>query len=564
MLSHIHIRDFAIVDQLDLEFDDKLSALTGETGAGKSILLDALGLCLGDRADSDTIRPGADRAELTVSFELDESNPALAWLDEHELREDNDCILRRIIQAGGRSKSYINGRPAPLQALRELGEQLVDIHGQHAHQSLLRKEMQRQLLDDFGGHQELLRQAAALYSEYRDLQREIEQLEGGQQDYESRLELLRYQVNELEALGLEAEDIEALDAEHRKLSSAGDLLTTCQALLTTLYDDDGSAQSALSHAAGELERMRSIDPALGDAHEMFNNALIQLEEGCDNLRRYADSVDLDPGRLEWIEERLGSLNDLARKHRLRPEELPARLEALREELAHLEGAEERLTALRQRQANIMSEYRQVASQLTEARRQAATLLDQSVTGFIKELGMPGGELRIEVEPQDTNAPSRFGADHVLFTVRTNPGQSFGPVHRVASGGELSRIGLAIQVATVNTAKIPTLVFDEADTGMGGAVAEVVGRKLQQLGRTHQVLCITHLPQVAAQAEHHYRVKKESDGETTRTTVIRLDNNERVEEIARMLGGVEITENTLNHAREMLEKAREAAQEATSA
>ncbi len=563
MLSHIHIRDFALVESLDLEFDRGLSSLTGETGAGKSILLDALGLCLGGRAEADAIRPGAERAELTASFSLPPDSPIVEWLKANDLDDDGDCILRRVVQAGGRSKAYINGRPAPLQTLRELGEQLVDIHGQHAHQSLLRKEMQRQLLDDFAAHPELLRRVAELYARHQRLEEEIAALEGGQQDYASRLDLLRYQIGELEALGLDADAIAELDAEQRRLAAAGDLIGSCQALLSALYEEDGAAQSILSHAVAELDRLQAIDPQLIGAQELFANALIQLEEGCDSLRRYAENVDLDPERLRWVEERLALVNDLARKHRLRPEELPARLEELRAELAALEGSEERLDELKAQLEAVRLEYREAAAALSESRQRAASELNERVTAFIRELGMPGGELAIRVEPQPETVVSRYGSDQIQFEVRTNPGQPFGPVHRIASGGELSRIGLAIQVATAKTARIPTLVFDEADTGMGGAVAEVVGRKLRQLGETHQVLCVTHLPQVAAQAHHHYRVSKHSGSDSTRTDVIRLDQQQRIEEIARMLGGVEITENTLNHAKEMLEKAQQS-QQATSA
>lgn len=556
MLSHIHIRNYAIVEALELEFGEGMSALTGETGAGKSILLDALGLCLGDRTEGDAIRPGADRAEITATFQIDADSDAARWLEERELGADDECLLRRVIQQGGRSKGFINGSPVPLQMMRELGEFLVDIHGQHAHQSLFRRDAQREALDSFGDLEAQLQEVGNMYRRLMDIESEIRTLEGGQDDYQSRLDLLRFQVDELAALKLTHDEILELDAEQRRLASAGELIQTTQQVLSSLYEDEQSAQNALSHAASDLERLVRIDPKLGDTHELLASALIQLEEGCDSLRRYIDTLELDPERLAWVEQQITTLNDLARKHRVRPEELPDRLEALSAELVQLENAEGRLATLRQELQEAERSYREAALALSEARRQAAATLSARVTSFIHELGMPGAEFSAEVRWLPEGKPARHGLDQVEFLVRTNPGLSMGPLNKIASGGELSRIGLAIQVATAKTGRIPTLIFDEADVGIGGAIAEVVGRQLRQLGSDRQVLCVTHLPQVAAQAHAHYLVSKRTEAGRTFTDVVRLDDEQRVDEIARMLGGVEITPQTRSHAQEMLERARD--------
>ncbi|HEX5513344.1 MAG TPA: DNA repair protein RecN [Gammaproteobacteria bacterium] len=555
MLSHIHIRNFAIVETLELEFSDGMSALTGETGAGKSILLDALGLCLGERGEADAIRPGADKAEISATFSIEVDSEAAHWLRDNELAVDDECLLRRVIQPNGRSRGFINGTPVPLQLLRELGETLVDIHGQHAHQSLFRRDAQREALDGFGGHDAPLSEVARLYQRLVDIEAEARKLDG-QGDYEQRMELLRFQVDELSALNLTPESIAELDAEQRRLAAAGDLIQTAQRVLGGLYEDEGSVQNVLGHAVTDLERLVRIDPSLAEAHELLTSALIQMEEGCDSLRRYADTLELDPERLEWVEQRIGLLTDLARKHRVRAEELPDRLVALSNELAQLEGAEERLVVLQQELKEADRAYRAAAAVLSTARQQAATALAARVTSFIHELGMPGAEFVVEVTLSQDGKPTRHGLDNIEFLVRTNPGQPIGPLNRIASGGELSRIGLAIQVATAKTGRIQTLIFDEADVGIGGAIAEVVGRQLRQLGADRQVLCVTHLPQVAAQAHHHYQVSKYTKAGHTFTQVRWLEPEERIEEIARMLGGVEITPQTRSHAQEMLDRARD--------
>lgn len=554
MLTHIHIRNFAIVDELELELTGGMGALTGETGAGKSILLDALGLCLGDRADSETVAAGADRAEINVSFDLAATPDAAAWLTEQALDADGECVLRRVVQRNGRSQAFINGRPVPLQSMGELGELLVAIHGQHAHQSLMKRDTQRDVVDRYGDHDALLERVATLHRSCREIHDEIRELEGGQEDYQDRLELIRFQVEELDGLNLTAEEIGELDSEQRRLAAAGETLEAAQQLLGMLYEDDQSAQASLSAATRRLEVYAELDASLNNALQLFHEALVRVEEGCNSLRHYADNLDMDPSRLQWVEERIGTLHDLARKHRVTPEELPERLEALRAELERLENAESRLTELHHRLAEQENAYRAAAVELSYARQRAATELADRATEIIQQLGMPGGELNIRVALAEDGKISASGLDTVTFEVRTNPDRPHGALNRVASGGELSRIGLALEVVAARATRIPTLIFDEADTGIGGAVAEVVGRKLRELGEHRQVLCVTHLAQVAAQAHHQFQVSKSTTDGRTRTTVHRLSEQARAEELARMLGGMEITENTLRHAREMLERA----------
>lgn len=553
MLKEIHIRDFAIVHHLNLELGEGMNVLTGETGAGKSILLGALGLCLGDRAAADSIRSGADRAEVSAVFEPSGDTGIHDWLAEHELDDGGDAVIvRRVIQEGGRSRGFINGTPVSLQLLRKLGEQLVDIHGQHAHQSLLRTAMQRQLIDAYARADEPLAAVRAAHARWREIEEALERLEGTGANYEERLDLLRYQVGELEGASLSAEEIANLEAEHRRLAHAGDLIATAHSLLAALYDDDQSAQTTLGRAIRELEERRGFDPALAEADDLFQSALTHLNEGCDALRRFADSLDADPERLAELERRIATLKDLARKHRVGMEELPETLERLRAELEDLEGAEHRLQELREARQEAADDYRRTAETLSEIRRDAAGRLADEVAALLADLGMAKAELLPRVEFDTDARPTAHGSDRIELHVRTNPGQPPGPLSKIASGGELSRLGLAVQVATISRAgAIPTLIFDEADAGIGGAVAEVVGRMLSTLGGRHQVLCVTHLPQVAAQAEHHFHVAKASEGEETRTTVIPLAQEERVEEVARMLGGVEITDHERAAAREML-------------
>lgn len=555
MLNEIGIRDFAIVDHLALPLAEGLSVLTGETGAGKSILLDALGLCLGDRADTNMVPPHAERSEIHARFDVSDAPRARAWLEEEALAEDNECLLRRVIHRNGRSQAWINGRPATRAQLEALGQRLVGIHGQHAHQALARADVQRRTLDGHAGHRDLLETVAERHGQWRAIVAERAELAGGSEDHQDRIALLRYQLEELDAEALSEEAFAELEREQRRLAGAENILGACQRSLDWLYDGENAAQSLLAAAERELGDHLDADPALQEANELFAAAQVQLQEGCQTLRHFADHLEMDPARLAEVERQLTTLHDLARKHQVEPEALATHAESLRGELERLESADQRLVELADAQTRIEDEYRAIAAQLTESRQTAAEALMGEVNATLAELGMPGAALLIRVEPDTEGEPTRHGLDQVRFDVRTNPDQRPGPLTRIASGGELSRIGLALEVATAQTAELPCLVFDEADAGIGGAVAEVVGRKLRALADHHQVLCITHLPQVASQGRHQLQVEKSQDGEGRTTTQVRhLDSDERTEEIARMLGGVEITEQTLSHAREMLERA----------
>ncbi|HFD80173.1 MAG TPA: DNA repair protein RecN [Gammaproteobacteria bacterium] len=549
MLLSLHIRDFAIIDELELELRPGMTALTGETGAGKSILLDALGLLLGDRADASTVRQGCERAEVSAGFDLNAIEAARAWLEERELDSDGECQLRRVVHREGRSRAYINGSPVPLQSMRQLGELLVDVHGQHEHQSLMRREQQRQLLDSHGGHGPLLEELATAHGEWKRLQHDIDAIVGEGQDRESRLEFLRFQLQELDELAPEDGEAQRLHEELSRLANAGQLIDSCERHVERLYDDEHSAQSLIAQALADLENLGGLDPALREAAELVNGALIQLEEGVDLLRDYRERLELDPQRLQWVEGRLDALHRVASKHRIEAEALPGFHERLADELARLEQADQRLEELEQRQRQLAAQIDDIATRLHRKRVRSAARLSRQVTEAMQSLGMEGGRFAVVVE--DGGQAGVNGRDRIDFLVSTNPGQEAAPLVKVASGGELSRISLAIQVVAASDTRIPTLIFDEVDSGVGGAVAETVGRQLRSLGEHHQVLCVTHLPQVASQAHQHLQVSKLSGEHSTRTRIRELGEQERIEEIARMLGGRRITGATRRHAAEML-------------
>jgi DNA repair protein RecN (Recombination protein N) len=557
MIRHLFIRNFAIVECLELELGPGLTVLTGETGAGKSILLDALGLALGDRGTPGVIRPGAEAADITVSFDVSTLPAVQDWLRDQALLDDDDatvCQVRRVIQAGGRSRSYINGRPTALQPLRLLGEQLLDIHGQHAHQSLLRRDVQRALLDHHAGNQPLLAAIAGLHARLRGVDEALERLGGDPLARDARRDLLGFQLQELEALPLEPAAIAAIDAEHRRLSNAGALIETSQRLLALLHDEDGAARSLLGQAQRALATHLDDEPVFREVDELLDAASAHVGEAVDTLRHHLDRLDVDPQRLAALDETLAALSALSRKHRVRPEALQAVYQALREEAEELDGQEGRVGALREERRHLLNEYDALADTLSRQRQTAAAGLATQVTEALQGLGMQRAAFRIAVAPEPDRQAGAYGRDQVSFEVRSNPGQPFATLQRVASGGELSRISLAIQVIAADGATVPSLIFDEADVGIGGGVAEVVGKQLRALGRSHQVLCVTHLPQVASQGHVHLRVSKRSDGEHTSALVEPLDPAGRLEEIARMLGGLELTEATRQHAADMLRRA----------
>jgi DNA repair protein RecN (Recombination protein N) len=552
MLMHIHVRNLAIIDEIEVELDDGMTALTGETGAGKSILVDALGLVLGNRADSSIIRHGAERAEITASFEIKAISAIQSWLAERELDMDGECQLRRIINREGRTRGYINGQPVPMQSLQELSEQLVDIHGQHEHQSLLHKAAQRQLLDAFGGHAGLLDEVGALHDAWRATQNELNAVIGNHAERDARLDLLRYQSNELSSLGLSTDDIQSIDEEHARQANAERLLAACQQSLQRLDAvEDAAACSLITRALEDISELANVDRTLDEPARLLNDASILVKESINALRHYADQLDIDPERLQWLEERIGILHDLARKHRCTPMELPAIEEQINKELDSIEHAGQHRENLEAKLQNLKAAYLKKAKHLSSKRKTAAKRFGQQITEAMQTLGMAGGVFEILIGQQQGAKTGRHGMDDIEFRVSANKGQPVQPLGKVASGGELSRISLSIQVISANRNSRGTLIFDEVDSGIGGGVAEIVGQKLRLLGQNRQVLCVTHLPQIAALANHQLQVTKLSGDDTTRTRIRKLDSDERIDEIARMLGGLKITQQTRDHAREMM-------------
>ncbi len=557
MLTHIHISNLAIVDEIDIELEPGMTTLTGETGAGKSILVDALGLVLGDRADSAVIRHGCERAEIAAGFDITGNRSVSRWLQQRDMDADGECQLRRVINRSGRSRGYINGQAATMNLLRELGEQLVDIHGQHEHQSLLRTPVQRQLLDAFGGHHKALEQVAALSADWREARARLDTLVTSDTERDARLDLLRYQLQELDALGMTSADITSIDEEYARQANAGRLLSACQAGLQRLDADDGeSASSLVNQTLDELRELSTLDSGLQETVALLTEAAINIQEGITSLRHYTDGLDLDPERLHWLEQRIGLLHDLARKHHCKPVELPDVERRLREELDSIEHADEHRADLETRVSELGSAWSGAAAELTRRRKKAARTFSKEITAAMQTLGMAGGIFEARVDQRKDAACSANGQDDIVFLVSANKGQPPQALAQVASGGELSRISLSIQVISAGSETIPTLIFDEVDSGIGGGVAEIVGRKLRALANGRQVLCVTHLPQVAALAHQQCQVIKTTTGETTRTRVSRLDSQERIDEIARMLGGVKITRQTRGHAEEMIKMAIE--------
>lgn len=555
MLTSLYVRHFAVVEEAEIAFGPGLTVVSGETGAGKSLMVDALMLLAGTRADSGMVRAGADRAELAAEFDLADLPEARAWLEQEELDDDGHCQLRRVIRAEGSSRAWINGRPANASQLGELAALLVEIHGQHEHQALLSRGHQLALLDAYAGNESLLGDVRSLANEWREAGARIRKLSGGE-DRDRQLELLRHEVGELEQWTLPAVELAELEASHKRLSNAGRLAEGAAGVVDMI---DGDSEFALRRQLGrtqaELARLAAIDERLQPLLEMIDNATIQLGEAADDLGRYAQDVDLDPERFAQVDAHLTRLHELGRRHRVPATELHDRLVTLRSELAELEGAGEALDALEIRRDRLRRDYDRAAKALGESRRNATARLAAEVSTLMGELGMAGGTLAIELEPTSGDDPDPQGRERCELLVSANPGQPPRPLRKVASGGELARISLAIEVATLGKDTVGTMVFDEVDTGIGGAVAEVVGQKLRALGTQRQVLCVTHLPQVAAQGHAHLQVSKHSDGETTATLIKVLDGAGRQAELARMLGGVEITAATRAHAKQMLERAQ---------
>ncbi|KQX99262.1 DNA repair protein RecN [Rhodanobacter sp. Root480] len=553
MLTSLYVRQFAVVEKAEIAFGPGLTVVSGETGAGKSLLVDALMLLAGARADSGMVRAGSDRAELAAEFDLAALPLAREWLQREELDEDGACQLRRVLRAEGSSRAWINGRPANARQLGEIAELLVEIHGQHEHQALLSRNHQMALLDAYAGHDALLAQVRDRATQWRELGARVRRLSGGE-DRDHRIELLRHEIGELEKWALPAAALADLETSHKRLANAGRLAEGASGVVD-LLDGDGefALRRALGRAQVELGKLATLDERLTPLLELLDNAEIQLGEAVDGLGRYAQDVDLDPDRYAEVDTHIARLHELSRKHRLPVAELHDKLAQMQAELTELEGAGDALDKLDAQRHQLQREYTEAAEQLSHSRADAAIRLGQEVGSLMSELGMAGGVLRIELEPVAGTDPDPLGQERCELLVSANPGQPPRPLRKVASGGELARISLAIEVATLGNDAVGTMVFDEVDSGIGGAVAEVVGQKLRALGMQRQVLCVTHLPQVAAQGHAHLRVSKRSEGDSTYTHIETLDAAGRRDELARMLGGVEITRETRAHAKQMLER-----------
>ena len=553
MLESIVIRNFAIIDQAMIDFENGMTALTGETGAGKSILLDAIQLVLGDRADSNSVKAGSDKADITVSFNIIGIQAAQAWLDRQGLDSDGECLLRRVVQSNGRSKAFINSTPVPLSSLRELGEMLVDLHGQHEHQSLQKSKVQRQLLDASLDEQVLLNSTAQTFGEWRNKKQQLDKARDQSSEKQQRIDLLKRYLQEFEELRLQPGELEQLEEEYQRQAHGGQILEVLTGLVDQLYENEQSnIQANLTRCSQQLDELAELDPAMKEHGELLNNALIQVQEAASELRSYQDRIDIDPSRLDWLNQRLSQAQGLARKHQCSANELVALEDNFRQELDSLELDEADIQKIEQVLLASEQRYLEIARRLTSQRVETAARLSNQITEVMQTLGMQGGVFDIHVETlEDENHYSSYGLDQVSFLVSANPGQPVKPLNKVASGGELSRISLAIQVILSQSSEIPTLIFDEVDSGIGGGIAEIVGRKLRQIAENRQVFCVTHLPQVASQAHQHYQVNKTKDETDTRTDVVRLDQEQRLEEIARMLGGMTITDSTRAHAREMI-------------
>ena len=550
MLTSLTIKNFTLVDQLDIEFAPGMTAITGETGAGKSLVLGALAMALGDRGDTDRIRAGSSRADVTAAFSIAGNHLAGQWLADHDLAEGDECLLRRTLSAEGRSRGFINGQPATMQQLQQLGELMIDIHSQHEHQSLLKRDTHRQLLDVFAGAGELAAQVNTLYQGWRQVRQRLEDRESRAEELEARRVLLQFQLEELDALGLGEGELETLEKEQSLLANAEQILRDSAAALALCKEgEQGDILALLAQAHHLLQAMPDKTASLAEAEALLDSARIQVDEAARELQHHIDSFDVDPGRQEEVEERLSLAYQIARKHRVHPTGIGELHRQLSAEMAELSDGSGGLDSLRQQTAELEQRLGEAERQLGTMRRAAAERFAAAVNEQLASLAMASASLVVDLVPLDDHGP--HGAETVEFLLSTNTGQPHRSLIRIASGGELSRISLAIQVVAARHTQIPTLVFDEVDVGIGGAVAEVVGRLLRELGHKGQVICVTHLPQVASCAHHHLLASKADNGKSVASRLDNLTSDERVGEIARMLGGATITAQTLSHAREML-------------
>lgn len=555
MLTHLSIKNFAVVRSLDIELNDGLTVITGETGAGKSIMVDALGLVLGDRADNNIIRDGTERAEITAVFDVLDNSAATAWLTQQELQPE-DCIIRRVLSSDGRSRAFINDRPVTLQQIKELGEALLDIHSQHEHQSLLKKSTHRKLLDSYAGTLALAQQLKELYQSWSDANQQLSLMQQRAQESKEQRELIGYQLSELSSLNLQPDEFEQLESEQARLANAEQILTAGQQILSLCNNhssDDISTDcsSIISQALRLSEDLRDDNADLDNSIELLQSAKIQIDEAVSSLQLYLSKIEINPEKQQLVEQRLGEAYQLARKHKVHPSELLETQQQLARDFSELENIDDNMHTLAQRIDDARKEYFKLAEELSAARAKAAQQLNQLIIDQMQAMGMPGASFVTQLTAVEPGQLSPYGAENVEFLVSANPGQTPRPLQKVASGGELSRISLAIQVILASSTETPTLIFDEVDVGIGGATAEVVGQLLRTIGSRGQVICVTHQPQVAAKAHHHLYVSKNSVDEHTDSQVAALSREGKVSEVARMLGGIKLTEQTLAHAEEMI-------------
>ena len=552
MLNTLSIHNFALVESLELEFDQGMTVITGETGAGKSILLDALGQTLGQRSEAEFVRQGCDKADISATFQS--NNSARQWLKDHDLPEDDDVILRRVISAAGRSRGYVNGRPVSAADLRDIAAHLISVHSQNAHQKLLEKDAPRQILDAYAGLSQLAAETANHWHTWQQAYKQLLTLRENSSELIAQRQLLEYQVGELRELELQSGELPELEAEQKRLSGAENTQMSGHTALSACEgsDDDGPSAAALINQA--LQQLDDIDDdheLLKESRELLEQAAIQVDEAGSSLQRYLDMVDINPHRLAQVEQRLSAVFNMARKHQIQPESLYDHWQQQEALLESLNVSDDDLDALEEALKELEQNFRHSAESLTAARLKAAAIMDKDISSHFEDLSLGRAVFQTAIQ---TGKAGPHGQDDIQFMVQTNPGMPAGPLHKVASGGELSRISLAIQVVTAATSHQPCLIFDEVDVGIGGGTAERVGRLMRRIGARAQVMCVTHQPQVAAQAHQHYQVSKVSGDTATHTRIRELSSKQRSEEVARMLGGVDITRQTLAHAEEMLKMA----------
>lgn len=552
MLTHLQVSNFAIIDKLELDFQQGLTVVTGETGAGKSIIIDALAVVLGERTDNTIIRHGQDKCEITACFDLSKIPIAQQWLIAHDYDQDNECIIRRTIDKDGRSKAAVNGTPCSLQQIREFASLFINIHSQNQQQSLTKKNYQRELLDLFANHSDLSREVFNLYHKWLETYKQYENLKTDTQSLQAQLELLHYQIEELDKVGLTDGEYQSLDQDHKQLANAEKLMQHCQQALTLLQElEPLNVLSLLYQTLNHLRIIQESHPKIQQTSELINNATIQVEEVISEIRNFSNVIEINPDRLYQIEKRIEKIHELARKHHVQPQDLFKLHQELTMKLTHLNSTESHAALLLQSIDELQKKYHHSAKKLSKSRRNAALKLNTAITEKIQNLGMPGGAFEITFYDIPNQEPQPHGNELIEFLVAANKGHPLQPLHKVASGGELSRIALAIYVTTAQIHLTPTLIFDEVDVGIGGSTAAIVGQLLRSLSQNVQILCITHLPQVAAHGHHHLRVDKHISNDQTLAKLEALDENQKVYEIARMLGGVKITDKTLDHAKEML-------------